>query len=153
MMFLFDGKNLGEQLVEKASSEKKNNWFVFYVSKVFEDTDLNHKNVVVWFNFGNTFYEKAEHIKTMAMYTHEKMNPGIDTPSWMSTTNNVNICAESHGLSSLCKMIDKNGNTIACVSFVFQVPLEAKASILDELVINVRDIYSGGHSWNARKKQ
>ena len=86
----------------------------------------------------------------MAIYILEKMNPGIDTPSWMSTTNNVNICAESHGLSSLWKMIDKNGNTSACVSFVYQVPLEAKKSILDELVINVRDKFR--RSFLKRKK-
>ena len=46
---------------------------------------MNLGIVIVVFDPGNTFYEKAEHIKTIVEYQYDKMHSGIKRPSWIST--------------------------------------------------------------------
>ena len=54
----------------------------------------------------------------------------------MGTIKNINIRAEQHGLSTLYKR-RANNSTIQYIMFVYQVPLESKASIFKELATSV----------------
>ena len=72
---------------------------------------MNCETVIVVYDPGSTFYEKAEHIKTLVNYQYDKTYIGTETPSWISTIQNFNIRAESHGVSSLWKRTER-GSTI-----------------------------------------
>ena len=62
---------------------------------------MNLGIVIVVFDPGNTFYEKADHIKTLVKYQYDKTHSGTETPSWISNIQYFNIRAESHGVASM----------------------------------------------------
>ena len=132
----FDGDNLGELLASDAKSRKDSQPFEIHVSKVIEDPTLQLATVVALYNPGPVWYEKAEHIQTVVTHLFKKKNGGEEVPSWMGTIKNINIRAEQHGLSTLYKR-RANNSTIQYVMFVYQVPLESKASIFKELATSV----------------